>query len=224
MDSLRSPEVLRERMGSPAFKLYAEFGRDRCGLLLTVQAALLALETAIMLSPTAARLPAWIASATILPAYLMYFLLRERIWQRLYRGQGHLRVAPWRTRRDVWGSIFMVAWAGCIVYTRLRGSPQACLIMAAWAAVWFGIALLSGRVPGDAYIAVWTPLLTLDRVTGKLLADVAMRAWWARSAYLIFALYAARGIWEHYQFLSAARQLSREDAPIGGEPDDRVLR
>jgi hypothetical protein len=212
-------------MGSPAFKLYAEFGRDRCGLLLTVQAAVLALVTAIMLSPIAARLPAWIAPALVLPAYLMYFLLRERIWQRLYQGQGHLRVAPWRTRADVWRTILLVAWAGCVVYTRyLRGSPQACLIMAAWAAIWFGIAVLSGRVPDDAIIAVWTALLTLDRVSGKLLAEAATRAWWARSTYLIFALYAARGIWEHYRFLSAASELSGDDASTGGKPDDRALR
>lgn len=210
---------LRQRVHGRDFKLYAEFGRERFGLLWVIQAVLLAIQTVVMLSPMAEAQPRWLAPALTLPTYLAYLIFRERLWLLLYRRQGHLRlVTDARTRRnELLRAAVGIAW---IYYIQFRSYPLSVLGMAAaWAGAICGLQLLWGRVPGDGLIVGLTALLVANSITG-LLYEPSMAHWWRTIGYFIFALYAARGIYEHYQFIGAARLLQPTDPPQEVNPSD----
>lgn len=186
-----TPRLLQE---SP-LEVYASFSGRRGGLLYVLQAVLIDGQLAIAYFMSA-RLGFW-TPALFMPLILVYYPLRNRIWERIYRRYGQLDAMS-RPGEVGQSLLRLAATLGALLI--IRNGTETLPIGLVWLAVPIGSLVLWGRLPADEYFAF----------AGCFLIFISIYSWQYYSRALPWLLLAcvtlpARGIYEHRMFLRNGR-------------------
>jgi hypothetical protein len=182
-----APRLLKET----PLEVYASFSGRRGGLLKVLQAVLLAGQIAIA-HFTNARLGFW-APALLLPLMLVYYPLRNLIWERVYRRYGQLDAMS-RPGEVGQSLLRLVATLGTLLI--IRNGTETIPIGFIWLVVPLGSLVLWGRLPADEYFAFASCFLVLTSVYSGLLYSRSLP--WLLLSCVTFPVI---GIYEHRMFL-----------------------